>query len=225
MGTSTNNLLEEIKVRRSTYTLSPESTLSEARIKEILETTLEEAPSTFGSYTTRLVLVVKEEHKRLWSIITDVIKAITPPEKFEGYTKQRLEGFANAYGTSKRSKLDDRELFILMHDPVLFFEDPENTKQLQEKFEFAKDKFPVWAQHTSAIHQFIIWTALANAGLGANLQHYNPVIGEKVQEAYKVPKEWQLVAQLVFGKPTAPAGPKSTGMKKPLSERLFVHGA
>ena len=107
----------------------------------------------------------------------------------------------------------------------MFFEDPENTKALQSKFEFAKDKFPVWAQHTSAIHQFIVWTALTNSGLGANLQHYNPLIDEKVQETFKVPKEWQLIAQLVFGKPTAPAGPKATGMKKPLSERLFVHGA
>ena len=103
MESGTKNLLEEIKVRRSTYTLSPESTLSEAEIQEILETTLEQAPSTFGSYTTRMVLVVKEEHKRLWSIITEVIKAITPADKFEGHTKQRLDGFANAYGTGELS--------------------------------------------------------------------------------------------------------------------------
>ena len=135
MDAGTKQLLDLIKVRRSTYTLSPETTLPVADIKTILETTLEQAPSTFGSYTTRLVLVVEKEHQKLWEIITEVIKSITPPDKFEGHTKQRLDGFANAYGT------------------VLFFEDPENTKKLQEMYTFAKDKFPVWAQHTSAIHQ------------------------------------------------------------------------
>ena len=105
------------------------------------------------------------------------------------------------------------------------FEDPENTRKLQEQYPFGFDKFPVWSEHTSAIHQFIIWTALTNSGLGANLQHYNPLIDEKLQEAYNVPKTWPLVAQMVFGKPTAPPGPKPTGMKKPLSERLSVFGA
>ena len=207
MESDTKTLLDLIKVRRSTYTLSKETTLAPAEIEEILKTTLEEAPSTFGSYTTRLVLVVGEEHQRLWGIITEVIKGVTPPDTWEGHTENRLKGFANAYGT------------------VLFFEDPENTNKLIEQYPFAKDKFPVWSQHTSAIHQVIIWTALTNSGLGANLQHYNPIIDDKVQEAFSVPKTWPLVAQLVFGKPTAPPGPKATGMKKPMSERLFVHGA
>ena len=99
MQQGTKNLLEEIKVRRSTYTLSPESTLSVDEIKTILETTLEEAPSTFGSFTTRLVLVVQEEHKKLWATVTEIMKAVTPEGQWEGHTKPRLDGFANAYGT------------------------------------------------------------------------------------------------------------------------------
>ena len=96
---SLSALMEAVTKRRSTYTLSTESTISDAEIKQILETTLEQAPSTFGSYTTRIVLVVKEEHTRLWDIIFEVVKGVTPPEQFNGYTKKRLEGFRNVYGT------------------------------------------------------------------------------------------------------------------------------
>ncbi len=31
---------------------------------------------------------------------------------------------------------------------------------------------------TNAMHQFAIWTALATKGIGASLQHYNPLVDE-----------------------------------------------
>jgi predicted oxidoreductase (fatty acid repression mutant protein) len=199
--------LEAVVARRTNYTLTPKSSIPDSRIQEILKVTLENAPSTFGSYTTRLVLLLKDEHFKFWDTVTEVVKAVTPPEQFDAHTKPRLEGFRNAYGT------------------VLFFEDPENTRKLQEQFAFAKDHFPTWAQHTSAIHQFIIWTAFADEGLGANLQHYNPLIDEKIQAAWNVPADWTLVAQMPFGVPAHPPQPKPTHMKKPLEERLSVYGA
>ncbi|KKY18179.1 putative nitroreductase family protein [Phaeomoniella chlamydospora] len=204
---SYQKFLDEIKERRSVYTLSPETTISDEEIKKILETALEECPSTFGSYTTRLVLLVKEEHYKLWDIATEVIKGVTPEEQWEKSTKGRLAMFRNAYGS------------------VLYFEDPENTRLLEDKYPFIKDNFAPWAEHASAMHQFVVWTAFANAGLGANLQHYSPLIDDKVKAAYNIPATWKLVAQMPFGKPTAPAGPKATGLKKPLAERLIVHGA
>jgi uncharacterized protein len=95
------------------------------------------------------------------------------------------------------------------------------------------------------MHQFIMWTALTAAGNGANLQHYNPLVDEETKATWDIPSDWTLMAQLgeyisgviprrvflltkrdpqVFGKPTTPPGPKSTHMKKPLEERMFVHG-
>jgi uncharacterized protein len=199
--------LEAVVARRTNYTLTTSSSIPDSRIEEILQTTLENAPSTFGSYTTRLVLLLKDEHFKFWDLVTEIVKSVTPPEQFNGHTKARLDGFRNAYGT------------------ILYFEDPENTRKLQEQYAFAKDHFPVWAQHTSAIHQFVIWTALANEGLGVNLQHYNPLIDEKVKAQWNIPASWDLVAQMPFGVPTAPPAPKPVAMKKPLEERLFVHGA
>jgi uncharacterized protein len=201
------SFLKEITERRSNYTLTKKSTLSDSAIKEVIETALTQVPSSFGSYTTRILLVVKEEHDKLWDIITEIIKAVTPPEQFESYTKARLAGFKNSYGT------------------VLFFEDPENTRKLQDKYPFIKDKIPEWGLHSNAMHQYAIWTAFTLAGLGANLQHYNPLIDEKTKAQFDVPTGWQLVAQLVFGKPSSPPNPKPTEMAKPLTERLLIRGA
>lgn len=55
--------------------------------------------------------------------------------------------------------------------------------------------------------QFAVWTALEDAGFGANLQHYNPIIDNAVRERFSFPKNWRLIAQMPFGKPIGPALP------------------
>jgi len=47
--------------------------------------------------------------------------------------------------------------------------------------------------------QLSAWTALANAGVGASLQHYNPLIDAAVAREWKVPAYWKLRAQMPFG--------------------------
>ena len=39
-------------------------------------------------------------------------------------------------------------------------------------------------------------------GLAANIQHYNPIIDDRVGEAFGVPEGLRLVCQMVFGRPT-----------------------
>ncbi|GJC88765.1 putative nitroreductase HBN1 [Colletotrichum liriopes] len=63
--------------------------------------------------------------------------------------------------------------------------------------------------------QFILWTALEAEGLGANLQHYNPLVDQQVAAEWKLPASWKLNAQLVFGGKTGEAGPKDF---KPIEE-------
>ncbi|MNJ66145.1 hypothetical protein D3C77_621970 [compost metagenome] len=67
--------------------------------------------------------------------------------------------------------------------------------------------------------QFVVWTALANEGVGASLQHYNPLIDEKVQQEWNIPASWKLIAQMPFGKPVAEPGDKQFN---PLDSRLKV---
>lgn len=59
------------------------------------------------------------------------------------------------------------------------------------------------------MHQFAVCTALEQEGLGANLQHYNPLIDARVAAEWGVPEDWELSAQLVFGNKTGRAEPKN----------------
>ncbi|MBW7477236.1 nitroreductase family protein [Paenibacillus oenotherae] len=192
------DFLTAVSERRSIYTLSKESTISDERILEIVQETVKHTPSSFNSQSSRLVVLLGEQHDKLWDLTTDILKAIVPADQFES-TQQRMDGFRNGYGT------------------VLFFEEQAVVEQLQAGFPTYQDRFPVWAQHASAMHQFVLWTALEQEGLGANLQHYNPLIDEQVKAEWSLPASWQLVAQMPFGKPTAPAGEKTF---QPLEDRI-----
>jgi predicted oxidoreductase (fatty acid repression mutant protein) len=93
---------------------------------------------------------------------------------------------------------------------------------MQEKFPLYADKFRDWAIHSDGMAQHITWTALEAEGLGANLQHYNPLMDAGVQKTWNVPEDWELTAQMVFGTPTGEAGEKQFDK---LEERLKVYGA
>ena len=47
--------------------------------------------------------------------------------------------------------------------------------------------------------QLNTWVTLANNGIGANLQHYNPIIDDLVREAFDIPTNRNLRAQMPFG--------------------------
>ena len=57
--------------------------------------------------------------------------------------------------------------------------------------------------------QYMIWTSLAEKGIGASLQHYNPIIDSFVQSQYQIPQHWRLLSQMPFGGITQLADAKS----------------
>ncbi|KAF1994645.1 nitroreductase family protein [Amniculicola lignicola CBS 123094] len=201
---STTPFFEAVKARRTYYQLNKEAPISDKAITEITKDALRHVPSSFNSQSTRLVVLLNDEHDTYWDFVLEVLKAIVPAEQFEP-TSQKISGFKAAYGT------------------ILFFEDPAPVRALEEAFPLYAHHFPTWSEHTSAMHQYALWVALEAEGFGANLQHYNPLIDQKAQEHWKVPQEWKLRAQLVFGGRAGEPGEKKF---KPLEgERLFVHGA
>ncbi|MBC8921368.1 nitroreductase family protein, partial [Escherichia coli] len=91
---------------------------------------------------------------------------------------------------------------------VLFFEDTAVIEGLQENFALYADNFPVWSEQSSGIAQHSVWVALANAGIGASLQHYNPLIDDAVKAEWNIPASWNLRAQMPFGNIVQEAGEK-----------------
>jgi hypothetical protein len=134
----------------------------------------------------------------------DTLREIVGDEEAFSSTKDKIAGFRAGAGT------------------VLFFEDKAVVRSMQEAAPLYADNFPVWATQTNAMHQYVIWTALASINVGANLQHYNPVIDQKVASTWSIDADWELKAQLVFGAIEQPAGDKAF---KPIDERMKVFGA
>ena len=82
---------------------------------------------------------------------------------------------------------------------MLFFEDQKVVEGMQEEYKVFAEHFPTWATQSDAMLQFTLWTAFEAEGLGANLQHYNPLVNERVKKEWGIPEKWKLNAQLVVG--------------------------
>lgn len=184
------NFLELIKKRRSIYPIGKNLEHTPSEIEELIQEAVKHSPSAFNSQSSRVVILFNQSHENFWNIVLDVLKTIVPAEALAG-TEQKIQSFAAGAGT------------------VLFFEDQDVIKGLQEQFELYADNFPVWSEHSTAIAQFAVWSVLAEQGLGASLQHYNPIIDEKVNTTFNIPTQWKLRAQLVFGSIEGQAGEKA----------------
>lgn len=192
--------LSVVENRRSHYALTAESPISDEQIQKIIESAIKHAPSAFNSQSSRVVLLKGAAHKELWGIVMEVLRGIVPADNFNA-TEEKINSFAAAYGS------------------ILYFEDQDIVRSLQERFPLYEQHFPQWSEHHAGILEYIIWTALDNAGLGVNLQHYNPLIDDKVKEKWGLPQNWKLIAQMPFGKITAEPGPKEF---MPIEQRLQI---
>jgi predicted oxidoreductase (fatty acid repression mutant protein) len=201
---STEAFLEVVKGRRTIYQLNKDlGPVSTSQIQELVKQSTLHTPSSFNSQSNRLLVLFGAEHDKLWDIVRDTLKAIVPAENWQS-TADRVAGFKAGAGT------------------ILFFDDRTAVKKMQDGFPLYADKFPGFASQSLAMQQYILWATLENEGLGANLQHYNPLIDQKVAAEWGVPETWELNAQLVFGGRGGEAGPKEF---QAIEERVKVFGA
>lgn len=196
-----DHFLTAVRQRRSFYGISDEAVVPDERIEEIIREAVKHTPSSFNSQSARIVLLLKQEHKKFWNMTTETLrKVVGNAEQFKS-TQEKMNAFAAGYGT------------------VLFFEDQKVIEGLQQQFASYKENFPKWSAHSSGMHQFVVWTALEADGFGASLQHYNPLIDEEVKRTWGLRDSWSLIAQMPFGKPTAQPGEKTF---LPLEERIRI---
>ncbi|KAL2786095.1 Nitroreductase-like protein [Aspergillus keveii] len=202
------SLIDLAKSRRSIYKLGKNSPVPDSTIEEIIETAILHTPSSFNTQSTRLVLLLHNEHERLWDITIQTLGALVATgaiteDMWRKSTLPKLQSLKAAYGT------------------ILFYEDPAHIEPYSAKFTIYKEQFQPWAEHTNAMHQYFVWMALGELGFGANLQHYNPLIDGSIAETWGIPKGWRHIAQMVFGSPEVIPSEKT---QKPVEERVRVFG-
>ena len=75
-------LKEALAHRRSYYSLTNKSSISDREIEDIVKFAVKHVPSAFNSQSTRLVLLLGEQHVKLWNIVKDTLRKIVSQEQF-----------------------------------------------------------------------------------------------------------------------------------------------
>ncbi|SCB79555.1 hypothetical protein GA0061071_101494 [Kosakonia oryzendophytica] len=185
-----DNFIALAKQRRTIYALGKNLPVAEDVVIETIKEAIRQAPSAFNSQSSRALILLGNEHVQFWELTREQLRKIVPAENFHA-TSEKIDGFAAAAGS------------------VLFFEDQNVVKGLQEQFAAYADNFPVWSEHSTGIAQYAVWLALTEKGIGANLQHYNPLVDADVQRTWNIPENWKLRGHMNFGSIVAPAGEKA----------------
>ena len=193
---------EALEHRRTYYSISNQSPVSDKEIEDVVKFAVKHVPSAFNSQSARVVLLLGDNHKRLWNITKDALRKIVPEEAFKN-TEAKIDNcFLSGYGT------------------VLYYEDQDVVKNLQEKFSLYADNFPVWSEQASGMHQLAIWTMLEDLGFGASLQHYNPLIDAEVAKQWNIPENWKLIGEMPFGMPASEPDKKEFN---PIEDRVKIY--
>lgn len=167
------SIIRSLEKRRTYYNINKQLPVSVDEVTAKIQHVTEIVPDAFNMKSARVVVALGEKHDLLWDEIYHVFGGKVPKEK--------IDSFKAGAGT------------------VLFFYDENTIKALQEQFASYADNFPVWANQANGMLQISVWSALRELEIGASLQHYNPVIDQKVKELFDVPQEYKLLAQMPFG--------------------------
>lgn len=175
-----NAVIDHLKKRRTQYALGRNVNVDKQALNNLIQEAIKHTPSSFNSQSSRAVILFGEQSVKFWTLAKEALAKIVPAEAF-AQTAAKLDSFAAGVGT------------------VLFYEDQDVVKGLQEKFALYADNFPVWSEQSGGMAQFAVWLALTDAGIGASLQHYNPLVDDAARAAWNVPASWKLRAQMPFG--------------------------
>lgn len=195
-----NQTINMLKNRRSIYNIGKYATISDKRLQLIIEEVTLHTPSAFNCQSDRILILLNQYHDDLWDIVYHELQKIVPPDAFP-HTEKKLASFQAGHGT------------------ILFFEDRDVIEDLKKKFPLYKDNFDTYSMQSNGMLQLNVWLAMQEEGLGASLQHYNPLIDEEVQKRFHINPSWRLVAQMPFGEILGPAAKKDY---LPADERVMV---
>lgn len=188
------NFIKALSDRRSYYALGDKPEVSDDKILSTIEEVVRLVPDAMNMRSQRAVVLFGAQHKKLWDAVYDIYGGKVDKEK--------TDMFKAGAGT------------------VLFFYDNKTVKGLMEKFPRYAENFVPWALQSNGMLQISVWTALRELGLGANIQHYNPVIDDKIKAMFDIDADYVLLGQMVFGSILSEPNPKeSEDIKNRVSAR------
>ena len=97
-----DTFLKGFKYRRSIYAINNESTISDERIEEIVQSVVADTPSSFNSQTSRFVILLGKKNVEFWEMAAEEVKKIILATKGEEVWKHfagRFDIFKGSYGT------------------------------------------------------------------------------------------------------------------------------
>ena len=188
-----------VENRRSIEVLEKSNTIPNEAVLELIKHAIYYVPSAFNAQSVAIMVLFEDSHHKLWEEVTNLILPFVPKEK-QQKTIQKIDGFRGGNGT------------------IIFLEDTEVAKDLQNKFPLYQENVQLWSDQGQGFAQHAVWLALSDVGLSATLQHYNPLIDPFIMEYFNVDDKYQVVAQMPFGK--AKSKPKDL-VKKDISKRVW----
>lgn len=81
---------EALKHRRTYYSITNQSPVSDEEIERIVNLAVTHVPSAFNSQSTRVVLLLGENHKKLWHIVKETLQKDCSTGKFLKRLKLKL---------------------------------------------------------------------------------------------------------------------------------------
>ena len=183
--------LDVVAARRSAYSLDDAidaAGVTEDDVTDALRRVITRVPSAFNMRSVRTVVLFGDDHRTLWRNVEGILRARMEGRDFSA-TEAKVRSFAAAAGT------------------ILFYEDTGVVRRFMEGNPRYAENFPVWSEQGSGMAQYAAWLTLYDLGLGANIQHYNPLIDGMVAETFGIPEGLRLTAQMVFGRVVSAPGP------------------
>ena len=176
-------IVDALKLRRSYYAINKSLPISEADVVSLIETVTELVPDAFNMKSARVAIALGEKQNEIWDGIYDAFGGKVPREK--------IDGFKAGAGT------------------VFYFIDEETVAGLAAQFPDYAENFKSWALQANGMLQHSVWSALREVNIGANLQHYNPIIDDLVKRTFGLPAHYTLIAQMPFGGIVSEPEPKA----------------
>ena len=172
--------IQQIKQRKSVQKLGKKLPHEPAYLIELIQSAVKSSPSVINSQTTRIVILLEKAHADFWNLVKE-IQRTQVPEQFFSAIEHKIDQSLAAYGT------------------VLFFEDQSILQNLQKNLAINAEQLPSWSAHSAGMAQYAVWTALADEGIGAHFNYYNPAIDYRVSQHLQINPHWKLQTQMVFG--------------------------